>query len=102
MAVFFLGGTSSLSQSIRSIFYGSTTGTDISLAREFCAQRCDQIRESGVESGASFNPYCRKNLDVDISGDGTLDDTDRDLSCDDLVTRGVVSGCQIDGKTYSC
>ena len=103
VAVFFLGGTSSLSKSIRNIFYGTTTGTDIALAREFCEQRCEQAQNiPNIGANKAINPFCRKNLDVDTSGNGNLEESEKGLNCPDLVSKGIVAECKIGTQTVSC
>ena len=43
VAAFFLGGTKGLTDSIKRVFFQTTTGTDQTIAIETCKQRCDQI-----------------------------------------------------------
>ena len=68
VAVFFLGGTSKLSQSIRTIFYGTTAGTDVVLAREICEQRCESAK------GGTTLAYCKLVQDIDRDGNGELEE----------------------------
>ena len=72
VAVFFLGGTSKLSESIRNIFYGTTAGTDLSLAVEICEQRCEQAKNL-PDNLRSTSAYCRSGQNIDFDGDGKLE-----------------------------
>ena len=86
VAVFFLGGTSKLSESIRNIFYGTTAGTDVSLARTICDQRCDAAQGLGLDV-AKNTAYCTSKFNIDKTNDGKIDTSkdsgETDITCDD-------------------
>lgn len=62
--VFFLGGTSSIAQKIKSLFTGATSGTDLQTATQFCNEYCEQGR---------YNAWCNKDFRIDKNVDGTAD-----------------------------
>ena len=70
VAVFFLGGTSKLSQSIRNIFFGTTAGTDLSLAREICETRCVSAQDSNDVARTAF---CSTPFELDLDNDGVVE-----------------------------
>ena len=73
VAVFFLGGTSKLSESIRNIFYGTTAGTDLNLAIQICNERCELAQ--GLPQGQQKNSaWCKSQLNIDFDQDGKLEE----------------------------
>lgn len=78
VAIFFLGGTSSLSKTVRGIFFGTTSGTDLSLAVEQCNNHCSLV-ESLPSTSWHLSGYCITTYDIDGNGDGkiTEDSSDR-------------------------
>src|SRR3989344_4783111 len=89
VATFFLGGTSSLSRSIRNVFYGTTAGTDLSLAREICAQRCENARGLTL-SAAKATVYCTATFSIDNNNDGKVEGTgETDIKCDNSPISNV-------------
>ena len=72
VSVFFLGGTSSLSRSIRNIFYGTTAGTDVNLAVEICRNRCQDALAlpTSPESIRKNSAYCKSPFELDLDNDG--------------------------------
>ena len=103
IAVFFLGGTSKLSESIRNIFYGATSGTDETLAVSICEQRCE---ESQDYKGLGKAPFCTPKFSIDRNGDGKIKNPEgasdatkeAGITCKDLVgdcstNTGVAIAC---------
>lgn len=64
--VFFIGGTSSIAQRIKELFTGSTSGTDLSTAKQFCQDYCDQGR---------YTAWCNKYFKMDINVDNVAEKT---------------------------
>ena len=61
---FFVGGTSTIATKISGIFGGATAGEDISLARNFCENYCEQALEMDVDRQPS-SAYCTKFFKLD-------------------------------------
>lgn len=69
---FFLSGTSGLTRTIRSVFYGTTAGTDKVLAVQTCEQRCEQAK-SMPENLRRTSAYCASSFNIDENNDGEAD-----------------------------
>jgi len=63
---FFVGGTSTIVTKISGIFGGATAGEDISLARNFCENYCEQALEMDVNRQQS-SAFCTKFFKLDSS-----------------------------------
>src|SRR3989338_9129405 len=74
---FFLSGTSGLTRTIRSVFYGTTAGTDKVLAVQTCEQRCEQAKNmpATIRKNAA---YCTSSFNIDEDSDGEADYVSRD------------------------
>ncbi|HLD15534.1 MAG TPA: hypothetical protein VJB94_03060 [Candidatus Nanoarchaeia archaeon] len=74
IVAFFLSGSSSLIGTIRSIFIKTYAGTDMTLARQICQQRCDQAttwdRDAQLKSA-----FCTDAFNIDENRDGEADYT---------------------------
>lgn len=95
LVTFFLGGTSGISKTIRSVFYGTTSGTDKALAIEICKSRCEQAKAL-PESLRSGSAYCTDPFTIDENNDGEADfvnvgDVKKYLRfyCDSAIGNGV-------------
>lgn len=69
VVVFFLGGFSGLSTKVKAIFFGTTAGTDITLAVQTCETRCEQAQLLPV-SLQKNSAFCNVPFNLDINGDG--------------------------------
>ena len=72
IVAFFLGGTSGLTKTIKSVFFGTTAGTDKALAIQNCNQYCDQAK-SLPQGQIISSPYCTKHFFIDEDLDGEAD-----------------------------
>tara|TARA_Y100000310_G_C20663847_1_gene806345 strand:+ start:411 stop:938 length:528 start_codon:yes stop_codon:yes gene_type:complete len=72
VVAFFLGGFGNLANTVRSVFFGTTAGTDMSLAIENCRQYCftSQTWENRLKASS---PYCKSYFKLDKGGDGEAD-----------------------------
>lgn len=75
VAAFFLGGTGGIMKTIRSIFHGTTAGTDRVLAMDICKTRCDQI-QTWSHVAAKDSAYCKQPFKIDSDNDGDADYVD--------------------------
>ena len=75
VTVFFLGGTSSLSRTIRSIFFGTTGGTDLNLGIEQCNNHCG-LAQTLPEAAQVNSGYCKQKYDIDKNLDGKITEVD--------------------------
>ena len=72
IVAFFLGGTTGLTNTIKRVFFGTTAGTDQTLAVETCRQYCDQA-ETLPDSLHATSPYCKQTFRLDTDRDGEAD-----------------------------
>ncbi len=88
VAAFFLGGTKGLTDSIKRVFFQTTTGTDQTTAIEICKQRCDQIDtlvsvipgnkgeaayEAQYKQTVDGSAFCNKPFNIDKNNDDKVD-----------------------------
>jgi len=71
---FFLSGTYSLKQAISRIFYGTTAGTDESLAVQICQQNCE-IARTLPEEIRKDSQFCKQSFSIDKNNDGEAEYT---------------------------
>ncbi len=64
IVAFFVGGTSTIITKISGIFGGATAGEDISLARNFCENYCEQAIEMDINKPPS-SAFCTKFFKLD-------------------------------------
>lgn len=83
IVTFFLVGFGGLTDKIKGIFFGTTSGTDLTLATLNCNTYCERA-EILPEATQSISSYCSSIQKVDTTKDGKAD---TDMSCKDL---GVV------------
>lgn len=69
IVAFFLGGMTGLTRSIRSVFFGTTAGTDMALAVQTCQTRCDQAKLLPVDLREK-SAYCTAYFNIDEDNDG--------------------------------
>lgn len=80
LVAFFLGGTAGLTKTIKSIFFGTTAGTDQTIAIETCRQRCDQLDTLVSDKDAAArktiipaSAFCNAPFKIDKDNDGIAD-----------------------------
>lgn len=86
VAAFFLGGTKGLTDSIKRVFFKTTTGTDYPIVIETCKQRCDQIDTTlSIITGTDAeikqkradailgSAFCKDPFNIDKNSDGNVD-----------------------------
>lgn len=97
ISILFLGGTSGLSKSIRSIFYGTTSGTDINLAVVQCDNHCSNAQALPAAT-RSISGYCRTTYDIDLTGDGkiSIEDKEAGIKCWETP---ISNDCLVTDKT---
>jgi hypothetical protein len=66
---FFLGGTTGLTNTIKTIFFGTTAGTDKVLAIQTCDQRCNQAQVLS-EADRPKSAFCTRSFNIDDNSDG--------------------------------
>jgi len=69
IVAFFLGGTTGLTRTIRGIFFGTTAGTDLTIAIETCKARCDQATLLPMDLQKS-SAFCMQPFHIDKDGNG--------------------------------
>ena len=69
---FFLFGFKGLTDRIKIIFFGTTAGTDLVLARQICASYC-QNAALLPEDIRKDSPYCKSTFFIDMDNDGEAD-----------------------------
>jgi len=68
---FFLFGFQGLSDQVKKVFFGVTTGTDRTLAMQNCEQYCDQAEQlKDANLIKTVSAYCNKFFYIDDDGDG--------------------------------
>ena len=72
IVAFFLGGTTGLTNTIKRVFFGTTAGTDLSLAVEACRNHCDRAA-SLPKSLQGSSAYCTTKFRIDKDGSGEAD-----------------------------
>lgn len=72
VAAFFLGGTASITEKIRALFFGSTAGTDRVFAVGNCKEFCNRLQLL-PKSAFMGSPYCKEFERIDSDNDGTAD-----------------------------
>lgn len=73
IVAFFLGGTSTLTGTIKRIFFGTTAGYDLTLATQTCTDRCEQAKNLPSDLRGK-SAYCKSALNVDFKPvDGEAD-----------------------------
>ena len=72
IVAFFLGGATGLTNTIKRIFYGTTSGTDLSVAVEACRTHCDRA-EGLPPSLQPTSAYCTQTFPIDTDRDGEAD-----------------------------
>lgn len=92
LVTFFFSGSTTITRSIRSIFYGTTAGTDMTLAVENCRFYCDQAKSLEADQVKS-SAYCTKYFAIDQDNSGEADynddqkkDTYLRFFCADIAT----------------
>lgn len=78
--VFFLGGFAGLSTKMKSVFFTSTAGTDLTLAVSSCETRCEQA-ELLPDTLKQTSAFCKAPFHLDTKGKG---EADKHLSGDKL------------------
>src|SRR3989344_4962422 len=66
---FFLFGFKGLIDRVKSIFFGTTAGTDRTLAVQQCNNYCDQL-DLLPDSALAGSPYCNYKFNMDENNDG--------------------------------
>lgn len=117
LVAFFLGGTAGLTKTIKSIFFGTTTGTDRTIAIETCRQRCDQLdslltdkKPDEIAATVDSSAFCKVPFEIDMNGDGKVDTYTKDTKelnvkyyCNGPVdTTNGVGSLAVSCKSYSC
>ncbi len=69
---FFLGGATGITNTIKRVFFGTTAGTDLTLAVETCRQYCSQAEGLPKELQGT-SAYCKQNFNIDEDRDGEAD-----------------------------
>ena len=59
----------------------AATGDELSTVREGCRIACANSRPIAVLSEWKTSPYCAKLSNVDLNGDGSLADAEKNLKC---------------------
>ena len=106
VAAFFLGGTKGLTDSIKRVFFQTTTGTDQTIAIETCKQRCDQIdtlvsvipgdpnsedyKKKYVEI-VDRSAFCSQSFNIDKDSNGNADTASDGKLIDYYCNRGTSS-----------
>ena len=72
VVAFFLFGFKGLTDQVKKIFFGTTAGTDRTLAIQQCRSYCDQL-ELIPESAWGSAPYCNLPFNIDMNNDGDAD-----------------------------
>lgn len=72
VAAFFLGGTAGIMKQVRSLFYGTTAGTDRVLNSQTCEQRCEQLKLL-PRTAISSSAYCTQSFFIDTDNNGEAD-----------------------------
>ena len=72
LVAFFLGGTTGLVKTVKKVFFGTTAGTDMSLAYESCKQYCLQA-EGLPNTTWEKSAYCTKSFEIDSDNNGEAD-----------------------------
>ncbi len=73
LVAFFLGGTTSITRGIKSLFFGTTAGTDLTIAVETCRNRCDQAQTLPSDTLKRNSAYCKTPFHMDYDKDGEVD-----------------------------
>ena len=73
LVAFFLGGTTSITRGIKSLFFGTTAGTDLTIAIETCRNRCDQAQTLPNDDLKKNSAYCKTPFHIDFDKDGEVD-----------------------------
>mgnify|MGYP001558648144 CR=1 FL=1 len=69
LVAFFLGGATGVTRGIKRIFFGTTAGTDLTVAVENCRQYCEQAKVL-PENLRTSSAYCTQYFNIDNNGDG--------------------------------
>ena len=64
IVAFFLGGTASITDTIKRVFFGTTAGYDLNLAIQTCQSRCEAAKELPA-TARTGHAYCQSGLAVD-------------------------------------
>lgn len=72
IVTFFFSGSTSITDSIKRVFYGTTAGTDLALATENCKAYCQQAEGLAPEQ-RDTSPYCTKFFLIDKDNSGEAD-----------------------------
>ena len=67
---FFLFGFKGLTDRVKSIFFGTTAGTDRTLAIQQCNNFCDQAALLTSEALVKSSPYCTYSFKIDADNNG--------------------------------
>lgn len=79
IVTFFLGGFSNLTDSVKRIFFGTTSGYDRTLAIQNCDSFCEQLKSLNlgtteeINQRASESAYCKSSFNIDTDNDGNAD-----------------------------
>lgn len=85
VAAFFLGGFSNLGGKIKSVFSGTTIGSDLDLTISTCNNLCE--RAKGLDaSSVGKSAYCQTSFDVDSNVDGKLEESEKNQKCSAFIT----------------
>ena len=106
VVVFFLGGFAGLSSKVKAIFYGTTAGTDLTLAVQTCESRCEQAMLL-PKSTLGASAFCNAPFYLDTDNDGEAQ-KDADGKFVNYYCHGSTIGVKCpdlktaDGKPYLC
>jgi len=78
IVAFFLGGTTGLTNAIKRVFFGTTAGSDLTLAVETCKQYCDQAETYPSVGLQQKSAFCTQYFRIDQNRDGEADLLDAD------------------------